>query len=71
MAWYFHYIPVGMDAEPKLMLNPAQRETMIRRIRYLRSEKGNHPIALTTKIGVDATKSFKSLNKFERVSHSS
>ena len=46
LAWYFHYMPVGVDAEPKLMLNPAQRETMIRRIRYLRSEKGNHPIAL-------------------------
>lgn len=46
LAWYFHYMPVGVDAEPKLMLNPAQRESMIRRIRYLRSEKGNHPIAL-------------------------
>ena len=35
--WYFHYMPVGVNAVPKLMLTAEQREYMIKRIRFLRS----------------------------------
>ena len=38
-VWYFHYMPVGNDASPKLLLDPEQREEVYRRIRKLRSEK--------------------------------
>ena len=37
--WYFHYMPVGNDAAPELLPNPAQRETVYRRIRHLRATK--------------------------------
>ena len=37
--WYFHYMPVGNDAAPELLPNPAQREQMYRRVRELRSSK--------------------------------
>lgn len=36
-VWYFHYMPIGRDAAPELLLSHEQREYMIRRIRFLRS----------------------------------
>ena len=38
-VWYFHYMPVGNDASPDLLLTPPQREFVYRRIRSLRSTK--------------------------------
>ena len=38
-VWYFHYMPVGNDASPELLLTPEQREKVYRRIRDLRSRK--------------------------------
>lgn len=38
-VWYFHYMPVGNDAVPKLLPNPEQREFMYHRIREIRSTK--------------------------------
>lgn len=38
-VWFFHYMPVGMDAAPELLPNPAQRETIYRRIRAFRNTK--------------------------------
>lgn len=41
-SMYFHYMPVGNDASPDLMLDPEQRKYMIQRIRKIRSmEDGN------------------------------
>ncbi len=37
--WYFHYMPVGNDAAPKLLPSPQQREEVYHRIRALRAEK--------------------------------
>lgn len=36
-VWYFHYMPVGVNAAPELMPTAEQREYMIKRIRFLRS----------------------------------
>ena len=36
---YFHYMPVGNDASPELLLTPDQREEMYRAIRKFRSTK--------------------------------
>ena len=38
-AWFFHYMPVGNDASPELLLTPEQREKMYRAIRQYRSTK--------------------------------
>ena len=38
-AMYFHYMPVGNDASPELLLTPEQREKMYRAIRQYRSTK--------------------------------
>ncbi len=38
-AWFFTYMPVGVDAVPSLMATAAQREMMYRRIRAFRKEK--------------------------------
>ena len=38
-SMYFHYMPVGNDASPELMVTPEQREYMIKRIRKIRSLK--------------------------------
>ncbi|MBQ6292983.1 MAG: radical SAM protein [Lachnospiraceae bacterium] len=38
-VWCFHYMPVGVDASPKLLLKPEQREFVYKRIRELRSTK--------------------------------
>ncbi len=37
--WYFHYMPVGNDAAPELLLTPDQREVVFRRIRDYRERK--------------------------------
>lgn len=37
--WYFHYMPVGNDAQPGLMPTPVQREETYWRIRKYRAEK--------------------------------
>jgi MoaA/NifB/PqqE/SkfB family radical SAM enzyme len=38
-VWYFHYMPVGVNAEPQLMPNPEQREKIYHRIRTYRKTK--------------------------------
>lgn len=38
-VWYFHYMPVGMDAVPELMCNPEQREFVYHQIHDFRSRK--------------------------------
>ncbi len=38
-VWYFHYMPVGMDAVPELMPAPEQREFMYHKIREVRATK--------------------------------
>ncbi len=40
-GFYFHYMPVGNNAVPELMPTLEQREYMIRRIRYIRSNECN------------------------------
>ncbi|MDO5714134.1 MAG: radical SAM protein [Tissierellia bacterium] len=44
LAWYFHYMPVGKDAAPELLLTPDHREYMLRRVREIRSADGGKPI---------------------------
>lgn len=43
-AWYFHYMPVGSDADTNLLLSPEQREHVYRRIRENRNGKTGKPI---------------------------
>jgi len=43
-SWYFHYMPVGMDASEELIPSPEQRAYMYRRIREIRAFKGGKPI---------------------------
>ena len=43
-AWYFHFMPVGMDATPELMPTPEEREYMYHRIREVRGYEGGKPI---------------------------
>lgn len=43
-AWYFHYMPVGADADTDLLLTPAQREYVYRTIRAKRNSKTGKPI---------------------------
>lgn len=43
-AWYFHYMPVGSDANEQLMVNPEQREHMYRTIRRWRETKPLFPM---------------------------
>ena len=38
-AWYFHYMPVGMNASTDLLLSPEQRVYMKDRIRWIRDVK--------------------------------
>ncbi|MCD7735223.1 MAG: radical SAM protein [Clostridiales bacterium] len=42
--WYFHYMPVGNDASPDLLLTPEQRETIYHRIRHYRATKPLFPM---------------------------
>ncbi len=44
IAWYFHYMPVGADASPDLLLRPEEREYVYNRVRYIRSEESPFPI---------------------------
>ena len=37
-GFYFHYMPTGQNAVPALLPTPEQREYMINRIRYIRSD---------------------------------
>jgi len=39
-AWYFHYMPVGMNASTELLLSPEQREYMFHKIREIRAMEG-------------------------------
>ena len=39
-AWYFHYMPVGMNASEDLLLSPEQREYMFHKIRDIRAMEG-------------------------------
>lgn len=43
-AWYFHYMPVGSDADTSLLLSPEQREHVYRAIREKRNSKTGKPI---------------------------
>lgn len=43
-AWYFHYMPIGSDADTALLLSPAQREHVYRAIREKRAQRGGKPI---------------------------
>ena len=43
-AWYFHYMPVGSDADTNLLLSPDQREHVYRKIRENRNGKTGKPI---------------------------
>lgn len=38
-VWSFHYVPVGRDPDPELMLAPEQREWLARRVPELRAAK--------------------------------
>lgn len=42
--WYFHYMPVGNDANPDLLLTPDQREYMYHRVREIRGFEGGKEI---------------------------
>lgn len=43
-VWYFHYMPVGSDANTHLMVSPEQREVMYRTIRHWRVSKPIFPM---------------------------
>ena len=43
-AWYFHYMPVGMNASTDLLLTPEQRLYMKDRIREIRGLEGGKEI---------------------------
>ena len=43
-AWYFHIMPVGMDAAPELMPTKEQREYIYHRIREVRAKEGGKEI---------------------------
>lgn len=45
-SWYFHYMPVGNDADVELMPTPEQREYMFHRVREVRGYEGGKPIWL-------------------------
>ena len=45
-SWYFHFMPVGMDAAPELVPTPEQREYMYHRLREVRAHEGGKPIFL-------------------------
>ncbi len=45
-SWYFHFMPVGMDATMDLVPTPEQREYMYHRIREVRDWENGKPIFL-------------------------
>lgn len=44
LAWFFHYMPVGNDADPSLLPTPQQRQYVCERIRYIRSGSSPYKI---------------------------
>lgn len=38
-AWFFTYMPVGVDAVPELLATPEQREHMYRQVRHIRATR--------------------------------
>lgn len=44
IAWFFHYMPVGNDADVSLLPNPSQREYVYKRVREIRSSSSPHNI---------------------------
>jgi len=38
-VWSFHYVPIGRDPDPSLMLTPEQRSWLVHRVRELRATK--------------------------------
>ncbi|NLC91151.1 radical SAM protein [Methanocorpusculum parvum] len=38
-AWFFTYMPVGVDAVPELLATPEQREQMYRQVRHIRATR--------------------------------
>lgn len=38
-AWFFTYMPVGLDAVPELLATPEQREQMYRQVRHIRATR--------------------------------
>ena len=46
LAWYFHYMPVGNEADVELMPTMEQREYIYKRIREVRAFEGGKPIML-------------------------
>ena len=43
-AWYFHYMPVGNNANPQYLLTPEQREYMLHKVREIRDFEGGKEI---------------------------
>ena len=43
-AWFFHYMPVGMNASTELLLSPEQRTYMKNRIRFIRDSEDGKPL---------------------------
>ena len=43
-AWFFHYMPVGMNASTELLLSPDQRTYMKNRIRFIRDSEDGKPL---------------------------
>lgn len=39
-GWSFHYIPIGREPNPDLMVTPAQRAYLLERVAYIRNYKG-------------------------------
>ena len=42
LAWFFHYMPVGNDADVSLLPSPDQRKYVLKRIREIRSGSSPH-----------------------------
>ncbi|WP_338833856.1 PqqA peptide cyclase [Moorella humiferrea] len=39
-GWSFHYVPVGREPKPELMITPEQRAYLVERVAYIRNHKG-------------------------------
>ncbi|WP_258360796.1 radical SAM protein [Moorella sulfitireducens] len=39
-GWSFHYIPIGREPNPGLMITPEQRAYLVERVAYIRNHKG-------------------------------
>ena len=47
-AWYFHYMPVGVNADTSLLLTPEQRTYMKDRVREIRCVTGGKELTAST-----------------------